>query len=80
VVVTFSAAAGGVAWLDDVTWLEEVPEVERVSHVGSRVEVVGHGAVLARVGAALVDRGYYPTDLAVQRATLEDVFLRLTQS
>ena len=36
------------------------------------------GAVLALVASTLVERGIVPTDLRSERATLEDVFLRLT--
>jgi hypothetical protein len=34
--------------------------------------------VLARVAAALAERGIIPADLRSERATLEDVFLALT--
>jgi hypothetical protein len=34
--------------------------------------------VLALVAAALVERGIVPADLRAERATLEEVFLRLT--
>ena len=62
-----------------VDWLRSVPHVLAFtrSRLGA-VEVVGEGAVLAEVGAALVAHGQAPADLAVERRTLEDVFLRLT--
>jgi ABC-2 type transport system ATP-binding protein len=64
--------------LDDLAWLERVEGVERVGRRGGTVEVDGRGPVLARVAAALVDRGIAPEDLRVERSSLEDVFLRLT--
>lgn len=70
--VTFTTAEPDLAFIGSV---EGVRSVERV---GTRVEVTGSGAVLARVAAALVARGIEPDDLAVNRATLEDVFMRLT--
>jgi ABC-2 type transport system ATP-binding protein len=69
--VTFSCDAG------DVSWLSEIPEVGAVSRRGSKVVVTGTGAVLARTAAALVQHGIAPVDLDVDRATLEDVYLRL---
>jgi ABC-2 type transport system ATP-binding protein len=62
----------------DLDWLDSVPFVERVEHDRDRYEVHGEGAVLAHVAAALVERGIAPADLRAERATLEDVFLRLT--
>jgi ABC-2 type transport system ATP-binding protein len=64
----------------EVSWLEDVPEVERVVRRGTRVEVTGSGPVLARVAAELVSRGILPEDLRVERASLEDVFLRVIGS
>jgi ABC-2 type transport system ATP-binding protein len=64
--------------LEDLAWLERVEGVERVGRRGATVEVDGRGPVLARVAAALVDRGIAPEDLRVERSSLEDVFLRLT--
>jgi ABC-2 type transport system ATP-binding protein len=68
--------AGG----DDWAWLSTVPEVREVRRDRNRFEVVGDGAVLAHVAAALVARGMAPADLRVERPTLEDVFLSLTES
>jgi len=55
-----------------------VPGVEVVTRRGDRVEVAGTGPVLALVAAALVERGIVPSDLRAARASLEEVFLRLT--
>jgi len=55
-----------------------VPGVETVERRGEQVEVAGTGAVLALVASALVEHRIVPTDLRAERATLEDVFLRLT--
>jgi ABC-2 type transport system ATP-binding protein len=64
--------------LEDLGFLARVRGVERVRRRNLAVEVEGSGPVLARVAAALVDRGIEPSDLRVERPTLEDVFLRLT--
>ena len=62
----------------DLSWLQGVPNVSRVSRHGPRVEVEGTGPVLARVAAALVERGILPTDLRQEQPSLEDVFLSIT--
>jgi ABC-2 type transport system ATP-binding protein len=64
--------------LPDLEFLERVEGVTEVERNSRRVVVTGNGALLAHVAAALVGRGEAPTDLAVKRATLEDVFLGLT--
>lgn len=68
--------AGG----DGFSWLANVPDVSGVRRDRDRFEVKGDGAVLAHVAAALVARGMAPTDLRVERPSLEDVFLSLTGS
>jgi ABC-2 type transport system ATP-binding protein len=60
-------------------WLADVKHVDSVHAERGRYEVRGRGAVLAHVAAALLAHGLEPSDLRVERATLEDVFLRLTQ-
>ena len=72
VLVRFTSGAA------DLDFLYRVPGVEAVTRRGDRVEVAGTGPVLALVAAALVERGIVPSDLRAERATLEDVFLRLT--
>jgi ABC-2 type transport system ATP-binding protein len=62
----------------DLTWLRDVPYVRKVLTKGPRVEVEGSGPVLAQVAAALVTHGIVPSDLRVERPSLEDVFLRIT--
>jgi len=64
--------------LEDVEWLNDVPGVCSVTRRGPRVVVEGTGPLLARVAAALVDRGEAPDDLRVIEPSLEDVFLKLT--
>jgi ABC-2 type transport system ATP-binding protein len=63
----------------DLTWLWDVPHVTDVQRNRDRFEVRGDGPVLAYVAAALVQRGIAPVDLRQERATLEDVFLSLTE-
>jgi len=58
-------------------YLSAVPGVESVRRAGGQVTVTGTGPVLARVGHALVEHGVEPTDLRVERPTLEDAYLRL---
>ncbi len=70
--VTFSTDA------PDLSYLDRVEGVESIRREGRRVSVTGSGAVLAHVAAALVAHGLAPSDLQVQRATLEDAFLRIT--
>ena len=62
----------------DVRFLEGVAHVQAVRRRGERVEAEGTGPVLALAAAELVARGIVPADLRVDQATLEDVFLRLT--
>ena len=70
--VTFSSEA------PDLRFLDRIEGVDGVSRQGRRVAVTGRGALLARIGAALVANGLEPTDLGVKRASLEDVFLTIT--
>jgi ABC-2 type transport system ATP-binding protein len=73
-VVRFTTPAGR-----DLGFLHRVAGVDQVSTTdGGRVEVTGTGPLLARVGHALVDRGLEPLDLEVERATLEEVYLAVT--
>ncbi len=62
----------------DLTFLERLDEVDAVERSGRHVSVTGSGALLAMVAAELVGHGLAPTDLRVERADLEDVFLQLT--
>jgi ABC-2 type transport system ATP-binding protein len=71
--VVFSTDVTNMGFLLDV---EGVAEVKRE---GRRVTVTGEGPLLAYVAAALVSRGIAPTDLRVERTSLEDVYLRITQ-
>lgn len=73
-VVTFTSDA-----TEPFDWLAACPGAEAVSQDGAHVVVRGHGALLAHVGAALVQRGFAPEDLDVRRRSLEDVYLHLTQ-
>lgn len=62
----------------DLPWLADVPHVTEVDREQDRWEVHGTGPVLAHVGSALVEHGIAPTDLRLERATLEEVFLAIT--
>jgi hypothetical protein len=44
---------------------------------GISVTVRGESAIVARVGRALSEAGIEPTDMAVARPGLEDVYLQL---
>lgn len=66
------------AEIEDVSWLNGIQGVTRVGRQGDKIEVDGKGPVLALVAAALVERGFAPEDLRVERSTLEEVFLSLT--
>jgi ABC-2 type transport system ATP-binding protein len=72
--VTFTLEDGDAAVLTAVGAVEGVDRVERTDR---RVTVTGHGPLLARVAAALVDRGIAPLDLTVRRGTLEDAYFAL---
>lgn len=63
---------------DELGWLMHVPHVADVARDRNRFEVRGDGPVLAYVAAALIGHGIAPVDLRQERATLEDVFLTLT--
>jgi ABC-2 type transport system ATP-binding protein len=62
----------------DMGFLQGVAQVQAVRRRGERIEAEGTGPVLALVAAELVARGIVPADLRADQATLEDVFLRLT--
>jgi ABC-2 type transport system ATP-binding protein len=62
----------------DTGFLQGVAQVQAVRRRGQRIEAEGTGPVLALVAAELVARGIVPNDLRADQATLEDVFLRLT--
>jgi ABC-2 type transport system ATP-binding protein len=61
----------------DVSFLSDIRFVTGVERHGPTVEVQGTGPVLALVASALVERGILPDDLRADRASLEDVYLRL---
>ena len=73
-VVRFTSDVADLAWLGA---LDVVDSIERSGATGAAVAVRGHGPVLALVAAELVARGIAPTDLRVERPTLEDAFLQL---
>jgi ABC-2 type transport system ATP-binding protein len=64
----------------DMRFLHGVAHVQAIRRRGQRIEAEGTGPVLALVAAELVARGLVPADLRVEQATLEDVFLRLTDN
>jgi ABC-2 type transport system ATP-binding protein len=72
--ITISFTADG----HDVRFLEGVAHVQAIRRRGERVEAEETGPVLALVAAELVSHGIVPADLRVEQATLQDVFLRLT--
>lgn len=62
----------------DLSWLHDISLVKKVDRQGEHVVIEGTGAVLALVAAALVEHGIAPTDLRVERPTLEDAFITIT--
>lgn len=62
----------------DVRSLRALPGVEQVQRHGPEVEVVGHGPLLAHVGAHLVAVDRPALDLRAHRPSLEDRFVALT--
>ena len=64
----------------DVRTLHTLPGVERVQRHGPEVRVAGSGPVLAFVGAHLVEIGRPAIDLRVHRPSLEEQFVKLTQT
>ena len=59
--------------------LRALPGVDAVRRHGPEVQVEGTGPLLAHVGAHLVALGRPPLDLRVERPSLEDRFVALTQ-
>ena len=62
---------------EDVAWLASTRFVDTVHQTDGTVVVIGPGPVVPLVAAALVERGIVPEDMAVRRASLEDVYLDL---
>ena len=62
----------------DPQQLRTVAGVTDVEQRGKQVIVQGNGALLAHVATALAEHNVTPTDLRVEQANLEDVFLALT--
>jgi len=63
----------------DVRPLRSLPGVSSVQRHGPEVAVTGSGPVLAHVGAHLVAAGRPAADLRLERPTLEDRFVTLTE-
>ena len=74
VTVTFSTAQ------TDLQFLRAIPDVRRVEVRAGRVAVHGGPSTPPHVGKALVERGITPDDMAIERPSLEDVYLRLVGS
>ncbi|MCB9009329.1 MAG: ABC transporter ATP-binding protein [Ardenticatenaceae bacterium] len=62
----------------DPQLLHNVSGVTEVEQRGKQVIVQGNGALLAHVATALAEHNVTPSDLRVEQANLEDVFLALT--
>jgi len=75
---TEADVGAGVGARGGFDWLADLPHVHGVEQRGRTVEVTGDGPVLAHVAAALLARGLEPSDLRVERPTLEETFLKLT--
>jgi ABC-2 type transport system ATP-binding protein len=57
--------------------LDRCPGMNEVRREGTQYSVLGEGPLLAHVAARLASSGVYPADLRVERATLEDAYLRM---
>ncbi len=68
----------GARGAESYQWLAAVPGVSQVVRQNGNVVVSGHGPLLVGVASALAERGQAPSDLRLEQATLEDVFLALT--
>ncbi len=62
----------------DAELLRGVEGVTAVTHANQHIIVHGNGPLLARIAVALSQHDITPTDLHVEQANLEDVFLALT--
>lgn len=62
----------------DPMTLEKLAGVERVEQKGQEVVVYGNGTMVGQVTAHLAQANALPSDLKVEQANLEDVFLALT--
>lgn len=62
----------------DAHVLDEVAGVTAVTQQNRQVNIQGNGSLLANVAAALAQYNIAPSDLRVEQANLEDVFLSLT--
>jgi ABC-2 type transport system ATP-binding protein len=63
----------------DVPWLSACEGVSAVHRSGTHFAVRGEGPLLAHVAAALVAHGIAPLDLSVERPTLEQAYLRISE-
>jgi ABC-2 type transport system ATP-binding protein len=62
----------------ELGWLYAIEGATGVVRRGGRIEVKGHGPLLASVTAALFERGIAPTDLCAEQPGLEDAYVQLT--
>lgn len=60
-------------------WLADVVGIDSIDRDGRTVVVTGTGALLARVATALAVHETAPDDLTVERTSLEDAFLTITE-
>jgi ABC-2 type transport system ATP-binding protein len=72
VMTTFSAGA------DVLGGLDALPGVLEVTHDGKRAGVLGDAASAVLVAAELARQSCLPTDFAIRRPSLDDVFLAMT--
>ena len=63
----------------DLPWLAACEGVSAVHRSGTHFAVTGEGPLLAHVAAALVAHGITPLDLSVERPTLEQAYLRISE-
>jgi len=65
---------------DEPLSLEGCPGLNEVRREGTQYSATGEGPLLAHVASRLAAQGVYPADLRVERATLEQAYLRMTEA
>ena len=65
---------------EELEALRAVPGLQELRREGRQYTAIGEGPLLAHVASVLAANGIYPADLRVERATLEQAYLRMTSA